>query len=199
MKTYFFAIKRLHAISGLLFKDRGMLEVNSKIWGLLILLNGRLRNPSPFKHVLIISVSCKTIKLLSISSNLSSDDVIRSAPDVTRNSNWPTWKSFYSFPGRLLENPAVPVEEEKEPQEKEADVGVGDILAQADGYWLLRRWSRCSSRKHRYCYISLSQYITHRSFFTIFLIQQSICSSLLETIIYKIGNLPSTFHEGGDS
>ena len=39
----------------------------------------------------------------------------------------------------LLGNQAAPVEEEKEPQEEEADVGVGDILAQADEYWLLRR------------------------------------------------------------
>ena len=72
------------------------------------------------------------IKTNSISSNLSSDDVIGSNPDVTRNSSWPTWKSFYSFSGRLLENLAALVKEEKEPQEEEADIGVGDIFAQVD-------------------------------------------------------------------
>ena len=74
--------------------------------------------------IFIISISTNSIKSFSISSNFRSNDVIGSAPDVTWNSNWPTWKSLYSFPGRLPENPAALVEEEKEPQEEEADVGV---------------------------------------------------------------------------
>ena len=82
----------------------------------------------------VITVSCNWVESFSISSGLDPSDVIGSFPDVTWNSSWPTWKSFYSFPGRLLENPAAPVEEEKEPQEEEADVGVGDIFAQADEY-----------------------------------------------------------------
>ena len=74
-------------------------------------------------QISIISISRVCIKSNSISTNLNSDDVIGNAPDVTRNSNWPTWKSLYSFSGRQPENPAAPVEEEKEPQEEEVDVG----------------------------------------------------------------------------
>ena len=51
----------------------------------------------------IISVCDYRVESLSISSNLWPDDVIGNAPDVTLNSNWPTWKSFYSFLGGLLE------------------------------------------------------------------------------------------------
>ena len=54
----------------------------------------------------IIIICSDRIKSFSISSDFYPDDVIGNAPDVTWNSNWPTWKSFYSFPGRLLENPA---------------------------------------------------------------------------------------------
>ena len=57
--------------------------------------------------IFIITISRIWIKSFSISSNLCSDGVIRSAPDVTRNSNWPIWRSFYCFLGRLLENPAA--------------------------------------------------------------------------------------------
>ena len=80
----------------------------------------------------VITESCNWVESFSISSGFDPSDV-RNAPDVTWNSSWPTWKFFYSFPSRLLENPAAPVEEEKEPQEEEADVGVGDIFTQADG------------------------------------------------------------------
>ena len=73
----------------------------------------------------VITVSCNWVESFSISSGFDPSDVFRIAPDVTWNSSWPTWKSFYSFPGRLLENPDAPVEE--------ADVGDGDIFAQADG------------------------------------------------------------------
>ena len=58
-------------------------------------------------QISVISISWKSIKTNSISSNLSSDDVFGSAPDVTRNSSWPTGKSFYSFSCGLLENPAA--------------------------------------------------------------------------------------------
>ena len=82
----------------------------------------------------VITVSCNWVESFSISSGFDPNDAIGNAPDVTWNSSWPTWKSFYGFPGRLLENPAAPLEEEKELQEEEADVGVGDIFAQADEY-----------------------------------------------------------------
>ena len=55
----------------------------------------------------IISISANWIKSVSISSNFRPNDVIGSAPDFTWNSNWSTWKSFNSFPSRLLENPAA--------------------------------------------------------------------------------------------
>ena len=56
--------------------------------------------------VSVISISGYWIESFTISTNFRSSDVIWKAPDVTWNSNWPTWKFFYSFPGRLRENPA---------------------------------------------------------------------------------------------
>ena len=58
--------------------------------------------------ITIISIRIVWIVSFSISSNFFPDDVTENAPDVTWNSNWPTGKSFYSFPGGLLENPAGP-------------------------------------------------------------------------------------------
>ena len=57
-------------------------------------------------YISIISISWNCIKSYSFSSNLSSNNFIKSAPDLTWNSNWSIWKTFYSIPSRLLENPA---------------------------------------------------------------------------------------------
>ena len=54
-------------------------------------------------NISIISTRRNWIKSFSISLNLSSNNVIGSAPDVTWNLNWSIWKYFYSFQSRLLE------------------------------------------------------------------------------------------------
>ena len=56
--------------------------------------------------ILIITISSLRIKSFTIYTNFWSSDVIGSTPGNTRNPNLPTWKFYYSFPGRLLENPA---------------------------------------------------------------------------------------------
>ena len=107
-----------------------MKKLNQKIQILITIAASSLEAISIWS-ISVITVSCNWVESFPISSGFDPSDVIGSTPDVTWNSSWPTWKSFYSFPGRLLENPAAPVEEEKEPQEEEKDVGDEDIFAQA--------------------------------------------------------------------
>ena len=126
--------------------------------------------------IFIISVSAYWIKSLSISSNFWPDDVIGNAPDVTWNSNWPTGKSFYSYPGGLLENPAAL--HGKPCMKGRSWMGLlgwnSNIFWYM--YWDLRRWSRCSCQRRCcysnrkiiqffYHYINLTTWIIHFPFF----------------------------------
>ena len=91
--------------------------------------------------------------IFTISSDFCPDDVIGSSPDVTWNSNWPTWKSFNSFPGRLLENPAGPHGKPCLSHWIWMDLIRRKFIYKRYLLRDLRWWSRCSCRKRRGCYI----------------------------------------------
>ena len=99
----------------------------------------------------IITICAYWNKSFTISSNFFPDDVIGSAPDVTWNSNWPTRKSFYSFPGGLLENPAGPHGKQCLSHWNWMDLIRRKFINKRYINWDLRRWSRCSCQR-RCCY-----------------------------------------------
>ena len=99
----------------------------------------------------VISICTNWVKSFTISSNFFPDDVIGSAPDVTWNSNWPTWKSFYSFPGGLLENPAGLHGKPCLNHWSWMDLIRWNFNNCWYMNWDLRRWSRCSCQR-RCCY-----------------------------------------------
>ena len=99
----------------------------------------------------IIIICTDRIKSFSISSNFCPDDVIGNAPDVTWNSNWPTWKSFYSFPGRLMENLAGLHGKPCLSHWIWMDLIRRKFYNKGYMNWDLRRWSRCSCQR-RCCY-----------------------------------------------
>ena len=107
----------------------------------------------------VITVSCNRVESFSISSGFDPSDVIGSAPDVTWNSNFPTRKSFYSFPCGLLENPAGP--HGKPCWSGRIWMDLNRWINNYKRYlkWNLRRWNRCSCQR-RCCYsISNSYFI----------------------------------------
>ena len=93
--------------------------------------------------------------IFTISSDCWPDDVIGSTPDVTWNSNWPTGKSFYSYPGGILENPADPHGKPCWSGRNWMDLNRMNHFKQRYLLRDLRWWSRCSSRKRRFCYIMI--------------------------------------------
>ena len=99
----------------------------------------------------VITVSCNRVESFSISSDFDPSDVIGSVPDVIWNSNWPTRKSFYSFPGGLLENPAGP--HGKPCWSGRIWMDLNRWINNYKRYlkWNLRRWNRCSCQR-RCCY-----------------------------------------------
>ena len=99
----------------------------------------------------IISISAQTIKLFTISSNFFPDDVILSAPDVTWNSNWPTGKSFYSFPGGLPEIPAAPHGKSCWSGRNWMGLNWRNNFKQRYMNWNMRWWYWCSCQR-RCCY-----------------------------------------------
>ena len=103
-------------------------------------------------YISIITKSWYAIKSNSISSNLCSDDVIRSVPDFILNSNWPIWKSFYSFLSRLLENPTSLIVKSCIKSRNWMDLNWRIYNFKRYLNRNIKRWSRCSSWIHRCCY-----------------------------------------------
>ena len=101
----------------------------------------------------IISVCAYRVESYSISSNFWPDDVIGNAPDIIWNSNWPTWKSFYSFPDGLLKNPAAPHGKLCWSGRNRMGLNWRINFKQRYLFKNMRRWSR-SSCQRRCCYSS---------------------------------------------
>ena len=101
-------------------------------------------------YVTIISNRRIRTIIFTISSDFCPDDVIRSSPDVTWNSNWPTWKSFNSFLGRILESSAGPHGKPCLSHWIWMDLIRRKFV---DKRYLLRDLRWWSSRKRRCCYI----------------------------------------------
>ena len=102
----------------------------------------------------IITISAQTIKSFTISSNFFPDDVIWNAPDVTWNSNWPTGKSFYSFPGGLPEIPAAPHGKPCWSGRNWMGLNWRNNFKQRYMNWNMRWWYWCSCQR-RCCYSKL--------------------------------------------